>query len=208
MASVPLHKDGLGEAQVSGPASARIDAISSAGWKPTITPQFVEEWDKLTSTAERFAAMAERLEKQARETLAADDNKLKNTARRAEMAASTRATAREGLASAATLRSLSEQLATGDGDDVSFLANLHRHNVWFTVRVNVHHADREIEFFQLKRFCQSVFPGDTHDVGNASMEQLAERLLEALIQKYPKREWEIRVMEDNENGAVVKYSDA
>ena len=51
MASVPLHKDGLGEAQVSGPASARIDAISSAGWKPTITPQFVEEWDKLTSTA-------------------------------------------------------------------------------------------------------------------------------------------------------------
>ncbi|MBL4829428.1 MAG: hypothetical protein JKY55_06035 [Aliivibrio sp.] len=97
--------------------------------------------------------------------------------------------------------------ATGEGDDVSFLANQHRHTVFFTVRVNVHHADREIEFFQLKRFCQSVFPGDTHDVGNASMEQLAERLLEALLQKYPKREWEIRVMEDNENGAIIRYAE-
>ena len=101
-----------------------------------------------------------------------------------------------------------DQLATGGNDDVSFLANQHRHTVWFSVRVNVHHADREIEFFQLKRFCQSVFPGDTHDVGNASMEQLGERLLEALIHKYHKRKWEIRVMEDNENGAIVRYSDA
>lgn len=99
------------------------------------------------------------------------------------------------------------QFATGDDDDVSFLANLHRHNVWFSVRVNVHHADREIEFFQLKRFCQSVFPGDTHDVGTSSMEQLAERLLVALIEKYPRRQWEIRVMEDNENGAIVRYQD-
>ena len=102
---------------------------------------------------------------------------------------------------------VNELFATGQGDDVSFLANQHRHNVWFSVQVNVHHADREVEFFQLKRFCQSVFPGDTHDVGNASMEQLAERLLEALIKKYPKREWEIRVLEDNENGAIVRYSD-
>ena len=98
--------------------------------------------------------------------------------------------------------------ATGEGEDVSFLANQHRHTVWFSVRVNVHHNDREIEFFQLKRLCQGVFPGDTHDVGTASMEQLAERLLEALIPKYPKRDWEIRVMEDNENGAIVSYSDA
>jgi hypothetical protein len=100
-----------------------------------------------------------------------------------------------------------EQLATGGDDDVSFLANQHRHTVWFSVRVNVHHADREIEFFQLKRFCQSVFPGDTHDVGTASMEQLAERLLERLVEKHPNRQWEIRVMEDNENGAIVRYED-
>ena len=101
----------------------------------------------------------------------------------------------------------SKQLATGGNDDVSFLANLHRHTVWFVVRVNVNHADREIEFFQLKRFCQSVFPGDTHNVGTASMEQLAERLLEALIEQYPSRQWEVRVMEDNENGAIVRYND-
>ena len=100
----------------------------------------------------------------------------------------------------------SQSAASNEGATV-LLANLHRHTVWFSVRVNVEHADRDIEYFQLKRFCQSVFPGDTHDVGTASMEQLAERLLEALLPKYPNREWEIRVMEDNENGAIVKYSD-
>ena len=99
-------------------------------------------------------------------------------------------------------------LATGGDDDVSFLANLHRHNVHFFVRVNVHHADREIEFFQLKRFCQSVFPGDTHNVGTLSMEQLAEKLLAELIKRHPNRTWEVRVLEDNENGAVVRYEDA
>lgn len=100
------------------------------------------------------------------------------------------------------------KLATGGSDDVSFLANLHRHNVHFFVRVNVHHADREIEFFQLKRFCQSIFPGDTHNVGTLSMEQLAEKLLAELIKRHPNRTWEIRVLEDNENGAVVRYEDA
>lgn len=100
------------------------------------------------------------------------------------------------------------KLATGGDDDVSFLANLHRHNVHFFVRVNVHHADREIEFFQLKRFCQSVFPGDTHNVGTLSMEQLAEKLLSELTKRHPNREWEVRVLEVNENGAVVHYEDA
>lgn len=100
------------------------------------------------------------------------------------------------------------QFATGGDDDVSFLANLHRHTVHFFVRVNVLNADREIEFFQLKRFCQSVFPGDTHNVGTFSMEQLAEKLLGELIQRHPNREWEVRVLEDNENGAVVHYEDA
>lgn len=99
------------------------------------------------------------------------------------------------------------KFATGGDDDVSFLANLHRHTVYFYVRVNVLHNDREIEFFQLKRFCQTVFPGDTHNVGSASMEQLAERLLEALIERHPNRDWEVRVLEDDENGVVVRYED-
>jgi hypothetical protein len=88
------------------------------------------------------------------------------------------------------------------------IAKLHRHRVTFSVRVNVHHGDREIEYFGLRRFCMELWPGDTHSVGDASLESLAEKLLEELVKKYPYRIWEIRVLEDAENGAVVQYQDA
>lgn len=94
-----------------------------------------------------------------------------------------------------------------DSVDVAYLANLHRHTVHFHVRVNVLHNDREIEFFALKRYCQSIFPGDTHYVGTSSMEQLGEKLLTEVLEFHPNREWEIRVLEDGENGAVIHYDD-
>ena len=78
----------------------------------------------------------------------------------------------------------------------------------FSVRVNVHNSDREIEYFALRRFCMELWPGDTHQVGDASLEWLAETMLNQLVRQYPGRNSEVRVLEDAENGAVIQYEDA
>ena len=96
----------------------------------------------------------------------------------------------------------------GDKDTVMPIGKQHRHRVTFSVRVNVLHGDREIEYFGLRRFCMDLWPGDTHEVGDASLEWLAETMLNQLVRQYPNRSWEIRVLEDAENGAVVHYEDA
>ena len=100
------------------------------------------------------------------------------------------------------------ELIYGDITDKTPLHQMHRHKVTFFVRVNVHHADREIEYFHLRRFCMSLMPGDNHAVGDTSLERLAESLLEKLVKEYPNRTWEIRVLEDAENGAVLQYEEA
>jgi hypothetical protein len=69
---------------------------------------------KLGSAGERLFAVAESLETKATEVLEADDTKLKNTARRADMAASMRARAYRDQADAKTLRSIATALAAGD----------------------------------------------------------------------------------------------
>ncbi len=68
---------------------------------------------KMDSASERLNAVAESLEEKAAEVLAADDQKLKNTARRADMAASMRAQAFRDQADAKTLRSIAAALAAG-----------------------------------------------------------------------------------------------
>ncbi len=103
--------------------------------------------------------------------------------------------------------SFQRDIVHGDTSELP-IGKHNRHNVTFSVRVNVHHADREIEYFALRRFCMDLWPGDTHEVGDASLEWLAENLLNQLVQKYPGRVWELRVLEDAENGAVIQYADA
>jgi len=68
---------------------------------------------KMDSASERLSAVAESLEEKAAAVLAADDQKLKNTARRADMAASMRAQASRDQADAKTLRSIAAALAAG-----------------------------------------------------------------------------------------------
>lgn len=104
--------------------------------------------------------------------------------------------------------SFQRELVYGDITKKVPIGQLHRHRVTFCVRVNVHHVDREIEYFELRRFCMNLMPGDTHAVGDTSLESLAETLLGKLVEEYPNRSWEIRVLEDAENGAVVQYEDA
>jgi hypothetical protein len=69
---------------------------------------------KMGSASERLNAVAASLEEKAAEALAADDTKLKNTARRADMAASMRAQAYSDQADAKTLRSIAAALGRGE----------------------------------------------------------------------------------------------
>lgn len=90
--------------------------------------------------------------------------------------------------------------------DVAFLAHPHRHIFHFEVRVNVEHDDREIEFIQLKRYCQSLYSAGTLNAMNKSCEMLAGELIDNLNAKYPNRNITVSVSEDDENGATI-YSE-
>lgn len=104
--------------------------------------------------------------------------------------------------------SFQRDIVHGDRENPAPIGQSHRHRVTFSIRVNVHHSDREIEYFALRKFCMELWPGDTHQVGDASLEWLAENMLGQLVREYPNRCWEIRVLEDAENGAVIQYEDA
>jgi hypothetical protein len=69
---------------------------------------------KMDSASERLFAVADTLEAKATEVLEGDGTKLKNTARRADMAASMRARAYSDQADAKTLRSIATALAAGE----------------------------------------------------------------------------------------------
>ena len=68
---------------------------------------------KMENASERFFAVADTLEKNCQEILTNDETKLKNTVRRAGMAAGMREDAHRGLATVKTLRALGDQLASG-----------------------------------------------------------------------------------------------
>ncbi len=78
---------------------------------------------KMDSASERLTAVADSLDEKAAQILAADDGKLKNTVRRADMAASTRAQAFAHQADAKTLRSIAVALATGEATYLDGLWN-------------------------------------------------------------------------------------
>ena len=58
--------------------------------------------------------------------------------------------------------SFQRDIVHGDKEADIPIAQLHRHRVTFSVRVNVHSSDREIEYFALRRFCMELWPVDRH----------------------------------------------
>jgi hypothetical protein len=96
-------------------------------------------------------------------------------------------------------------LATGDWDDVSFLGNPHRHIFHFYVRIQVTHNDRDIEFIQFKRWLERQFDSGVMNIDYKSCEMLAEDLINVIAARYPDRPMEVRVFEDDENGAILEY---
>jgi hypothetical protein len=97
------------------------------------------------------------------------------------------------------------ELKTGDEYDVSFLGYPHRHQFHFKVMISVNHSDREIEFIQFKRWCESMYATGVLQLDYKSCEMIAEDLYEKINERYPNREVAIHVSEDNENGAVLSW---
>ena len=97
-------------------------------------------------------------------------------------------------------------LKTEDEYDVSFLGYPHRHIFHFKVEIQVFHNDRDIEFIQFKRWLEYSFLDGTMILDHKSCEMICDDLYELIASRYPDRDIEITVSEDNENGATIYYN--
>ncbi len=89
-------------------------------------------------------------------------------------------------------------------DQRAYLRESHRHLFKIAASIEVFHDDREIEFHDLLDFCNSITPRGK--LNNQSCEQIAESLLQSLLDKYGvNRKSVIKVFEDGEVGAELSY---
>ena len=90
--------------------------------------------------------------------------------------------------------------------DVSFLGYPHRHIFHFRVSIDVFHNDRDIEFIQFKRWCESLYSDQTLVLDYKSCEMIADDLYVQIATRYPNRAVTISVSEDDENGCEITYN--
>ena len=91
--------------------------------------------------------------------------------------------------------------------DVKFLGYPHRHMFHFRVWIDVFHNDRDVEFIQFKRWCESLYSSDSSvlSLDYKSCEMMADDLYTQIASRYPGRVVHIEVSEDGENGALIRY---
>lgn len=91
--------------------------------------------------------------------------------------------------------------------DVQFLGYPHRHQFHFRVWIDVFHNDRDVEFIQFKRWCESLYNSDNSvlSLDYKSCEMMADDLYIQIAQRYPGRVVHIEIAEDGENGALIRY---
>lgn len=91
--------------------------------------------------------------------------------------------------------------------DVQFLGYPHRHMFHFRVWIDVFHNDRDLEFIQFKRWCESLYHGQgaVLSLDHKSCEMIADDLYAQIATRYPGRVVHIEVAEDGENGALIRY---
>ena len=91
--------------------------------------------------------------------------------------------------------------------DVQFLGHPHRHIFHFRVWIDVFHNDRDVEFIQFKRWCESLYSGQgaVLSLDYKSCEMIADDLYIQIAGRYPGRVVHIEVAEDGENGALIRY---
>ena len=91
-------------------------------------------------------------------------------------------------------------------EDVKYLGNEHFHYFYFYVSIEVFHNDRCIEFQQFKRYCESLYK-EQLTLDYKSCEMIAEELIYVISQKYPARDIDVEVYEDNINGCKLSWRD-
>ena len=89
--------------------------------------------------------------------------------------------------------------------DVSFLGSPHRHIFHFRVDIEIFHNDRDIEFIQFKRWCESLYSSEALALDYKSCEMISDDLYKQIASRYPDRNIQIEVSEDGENGCTINY---
>ena len=91
--------------------------------------------------------------------------------------------------------------------DVQFLGYPHRHIFHFRVWIDVFHNDRDLEFIQFKRWCESLYSSDNSvlSLDHKSCEMIAEDLYTQINARHPGRAVTIEISEDGENGCYIQF---
>jgi hypothetical protein len=88
-----------------------------------------------------------------------------------------------------------------------YLQHPHRHEFHCEVWVSQSHNDRDVEYLKLKHELKQAFY-DNHDyLQGKSCEMMSEVILNWVRNKYPNRQYRIKITEDGENGAFLDDTD-
>jgi hypothetical protein len=91
-------------------------------------------------------------------------------------------------------------------DEVSYLRNLHRHNFNVELTFSVFHDNRDREFFMVQADLDKFIERHVTTLDNKSCEMICKTILQYALSEYPDRDfYEVKVSEDNENGATVTF---
>lgn len=95
-------------------------------------------------------------------------------------------------------------------EQVSFLKNEHRHTFMVESTIQVFHEDRELEFYIVKDFIETLIPNIKNGQISKSCENMASYILDELHSKYCQEQDRIisvSVSEDGQNKATVEYKE-
>ena len=90
-------------------------------------------------------------------------------------------------------------------EPVEFLRHMHRHEFHVELIMRVTHAERDIEFIQVKNALEGFIHGNPFE-DTASCETMAGQIIDWAVEKYGERGIICCVFEDGENGAMVEES--
>jgi hypothetical protein len=91
--------------------------------------------------------------------------------------------------------------------DVSYLANRHRHLFNFKVGIEVASDSREIEFHQFLNWLESLYDSSMLDLNSKSCEAIGSDLIDRIKEKYPNRSIFVEISEDGECGSTSWYTE-